>query len=572
MPEKTVSIAMYTRNGERFLGEQLSSFLSQVSQPTELIVYDDYSTDATPNILEEYASKSPFPVKILLAPAFSGMSEGLERAIRECLGDVIVLSDQEDVWQPTRIEAMMSVFRSNPDIGLVCSDAEIVDEDMIPLSCTVWEAQEFSVGADPRLILDKEYILGPILAFKRQILDQILPIPKDVVPSCWIAYSAAKCSRIGFTTEIAIQYRLHPRRLFPVHIPFRPSLAHEPLRLLVKCIRSVFRPFKTLRPRRAEESSENAGIQISKRESPMPENAPALAKEGICAVFVTFHPDMKIWERISSILSQVARVVIVDNGSDKDEVAHLRSLTENSLVELILNEENLGVATALNQGVNRAREAGYSWALLFDQDTLAYESMVQEFAQIYGAVESKGRVAVIGANYWDGKLYGIQPFVGFRGRIWKESDFVITSGSLLSITVFEKVGPFREEFFVDAVDMEYCFRARQEGFIILSARGPLMEHSVGSPVVCKIGGRTYMVTKHAPLRRYYMIRNCAILQKEYRQTFPSVAEFAKRNNREIFKVVLLFEKQKMAKIRMMFLGYLDAHRDRLGRRADSRVR
>src|SRR5262249_50188855 len=122
-------------------------------------------------------------------------------------------------------------------------------------------------------------------------------------------------------------------------------------------------------------------------------------KDNTCAVIVSFHPDAEITSRLALISLQVARAVIVDNHSSEDAIARLKAFTATKDVHLILNASNLGIAAALNQGINYAAAAGFSWVLLFDHDSTPIDGLLDAFAKQYLQRPDKNHVAVIGCNY-----------------------------------------------------------------------------------------------------------------------------------------------------------------------------
>ncbi len=130
-------------------------------------------------------------------------------------------------------------------------------------------------------------------------------------------------------------------------------------------------------------------------------------------------------------------------------------------MQSILNSENLGVATALNQGVRFAKENCFSWALLFDQDTTPEKTMTEELLSVYTDFPHKEKLAIVGSNYYS--AYNHRPLyssIDSGSCRWVENKTIITSGSLLSLRAFDTIGPFRDGFFIDHVNDEYCLRAR----------------------------------------------------------------------------------------------------------------
>jgi glycosyltransferase involved in cell wall biosynthesis len=121
-----ISVALCTYNGERFLPQQLDSVAKQTRLPDELIVCDDRSTDRTVALVREFAASSPYPVRIFENEHNLGFAANFERAIRLCEGDLIALSDQDDIWYPIRLERSEQEFSAHPQAGLVFYNTDII--------------------------------------------------------------------------------------------------------------------------------------------------------------------------------------------------------------------------------------------------------------------------------------------------------------------------------------------------------------------------------------------------------------------------------------------------------------
>lgn len=293
----------------------------------------------------------------------------------------------------------------------------------------------------------------------------------------------------------------------------------------------------------------------------------AVTRDGLCAVIVTYHPDAEIAARVARIAAQVDRVVIVDNHSRSAALAPLHALAAQAGVEVIFNPENRGIAAALNQGVRRAFEQGYSFALLFDQDTVALE-MTSVYALIYSEVSAGGREALVGAAFLraaDGqaeKESKSQAAASGSGRPWAEAVTILTSGTLLPKTVWETLGGFRDEFFIDGVDDEYCLRARAAGMRVVISTEPLMRHAIGEQSRYRLPGRTGWMHNYSPLRHYCRSRNALALWRTYFRREPRWVACHILFNAKIAGKVCLFEPQKGIKLRSIGLGAWDGLRGR----------
>ena len=288
--------------------------------------------------------------------------------------------------------------------------------------------------------------------------------------------------------------------------------------------------------------------------------------ENVCAVIVTYHPDDNLRNSLSCVAQQVAKVVIVDNGSPAETVASLQKLATRHSAHLIANNDNRGVATALNQGVERAKSQGYRWALTLDQDTMPLPTMVRDLIGIYKQCDFRESIGIIGANYRNATTATASLTAErFKGKLWLERTAVITSGSLLSLAAFEDVGPFRDEFFIDFVDDEYCLRLRSRNYRILISREPLMTHALGVYTPVRLLRWTAAYSNHAPLRRYYSTRNRLALLREYGVREPRWALDRLRRLVQEVLFIALFEPSKKKKLWAMTWGLRHFLRGRSGK-------
>jgi glycosyltransferase involved in cell wall biosynthesis len=209
---------MCTFNGATYLPEQLKSIANQTIQPHELIVCDDGSTDLTPSVLNDFASQCPFPVKIYISGKTLGVKKNFEKAISLCSGDVIVLSDQDDLWHPNKLQRFEQEFTSEPDTGLVFTDAEIVDAELNSTGTTMWQVLGFDSAARKALSIGKFDVLAPgwtvtgaTMAFRSQYRNLCLPIPADLqmLHDGWIALVIASVAKVVAIPETLIRYRQH---------------------------------------------------------------------------------------------------------------------------------------------------------------------------------------------------------------------------------------------------------------------------------------------------------------------------------------------------------------------------
>jgi rhamnosyltransferase len=281
------------------------------------------------------------------------------------------------------------------------------------------------------------------------------------------------------------------------------------------------------------------------------------------AVVVTYHPDEDVAENLRLLREQVETMVVVDNGSSPVELEMLHRTRDALRFELIENGDNLGIATALNQGVRRVRELGRSYAMLFDQDSRVTEGFVTTMVQCFAASRSTKSLAILVPRYVDKRLGGILPPPVNRGG---GLEMATTSGSLMPIEIFDIAGWFADELFIDIVDYEYSLRVRQVGFTIDECADAVLLHSPGTPTTHRwLGSKEFQAPNYSPVRRYYQERNKIWLTKRYWQSFP---RYCLRtfvfSAKDLLKIVLV-EEDKFRKCQYFWSGVRDGLRGRTGK-------
>lgn len=199
-----ISIAMATFNGEKYLWEQLNSFAAQTRLPDELVITDDCSSDRTIGIVRKFMTVAPFEVRLDVNETTLGYCGNFNRALLNTNGDLVFLSDQDDLWFPQKIERM-AAFAAEDKCGLVyMNDAELTDSDLNPLGLTKL-GQIDSAG-----LKKTAFVMGCCVAVKRDLLKFCLPIP-EAYPAhdAWIVGLAMGMGRKRIMREVLQYYRRH---------------------------------------------------------------------------------------------------------------------------------------------------------------------------------------------------------------------------------------------------------------------------------------------------------------------------------------------------------------------------
>nr|WP_244826091.1 glycosyltransferase family 2 protein [Caballeronia sp. TF1N1] len=285
------------------------------------------------------------------------------------------------------------------------------------------------------------------------------------------------------------------------------------------------------------------------------------------AVIVFYEPDEACIRRANR-LSERLFCVVVDNSAsirDKSQIGLSAAITYRP------NGVNLGIAAAINQGVEVLLPAGFDYAIVFDQDSEPPDVLLHDLpAVLDNANRMQQRVALAGPAYDDARLGGVTPFVRFRwwrlarispqGNVPIDVDFLISSGSCLNLKFWTSIGPMENALFIDFVDLEWCARAKRLGYQVLGVPWVHMNHELGGAPV-RVLGRTYPM--HSPIRHYYQFRNVIALigRANMPGTWKST-EIVKLPVRLL--IYCFFPKQRGQHLRMALRGICDGLRGRLG--------
>lgn len=281
-----------------------------------------------------------------------------------------------------------------------------------------------------------------------------------------------------------------------------------------------------------------------------------MCSNSVCCIFVTYNPSKKFIDNFKIILNQVEKVVIVDNGSTLEDIEMLKELAEYNKIELILNNENLGIATALNSGVKYALSSNYKWILTMDHDSEAAKDMIQIMLNQYDLLGDKEKEE-IGSLFPRFVEKSLAKDIEFQSEEYEYVPYEITSGNLVKSEVFNKIGLFDDELFIDMVDTDFCMRLNKYGIKMIRVNKAILLHNLGETEQKKIGFLKFSVSNHSPIRRYYMTRNRFYIWNKYSYLNIERIEFDKKCfKKELIKIILC-EKHKYEKLKFIIKGYKD---------------
>jgi rhamnosyltransferase len=294
------------------------------------------------------------------------------------------------------------------------------------------------------------------------------------------------------------------------------------------------------------------------------EESRLLAKPSIsntCVVVITFNPDELFEWRLERTAAQFTHIVIVDNGSIGKSLDMVLGLRGRGSLSLISNEKNLGIAVALNQGVRVALEMGFHWAVTLDQDTVPLPHMLQTLLAAYDSLSTPE--VIVGGNYFDVHRRRLR-LAGIKKSECIKKKTLITSGMLVPLAFCLREGGFREDYFIDSVDHEFCLRVRSLGWGIYMTREAVMEHRIGSKIIAPRWISNIIPFNHSPVRKYYMARNMVATIRLYSLKEPlwSIRQIVRLFFE--FSSIFLIESDKKSKALAFIKGIKHGMIGRLG--------
>jgi glycosyltransferase involved in cell wall biosynthesis len=217
----SISVALCTYNGEKFLQQQLESLAAQNTLPDELIICDDASSDGTIAIAKNFSKISKFKVLIHQNTKNLGYVKNFEKAISLCQSDIIFLCDQDDVWMPEKIQELVGVFNLEPCVGLILHGYKKIDssgenflEDeetygLDKLTSLRLPEEVKNKSIEVFLLPESRAWCGCMMAFRGKFKSIVLPIFPGKGHDDWILKIIAPLSEIRFNSKKLIEYRIH---------------------------------------------------------------------------------------------------------------------------------------------------------------------------------------------------------------------------------------------------------------------------------------------------------------------------------------------------------------------------
>lgn len=203
--ECTVSVAMATYNGQNFLAEQIVSILQQLAEMDELVISDDGSTDGTQDIIKAFSQQDKRIIYVKNMGSH-GIIGNFNNAILYCKGDVIFLSDQDDIWMPHKLSRCLSALIEE-ESDLVIHDGLIVDESLKTVYPSLFKWS--GISKNPYKNFIKGTYWGCCMAFRASQKDWFYPFPENVCHDLFLGIMVGLKGKISLCNEPLIKHRFH---------------------------------------------------------------------------------------------------------------------------------------------------------------------------------------------------------------------------------------------------------------------------------------------------------------------------------------------------------------------------
>lgn len=272
----------------------------------------------------------------------------------------------------------------------------------------------------------------------------------------------------------------------------------------------------------------------------------------LAGVVVWYNPSDNEKQNIFSYLDDIEKLYIIDNS----EKTSNDSFDNNKIIYIGLGE-NVGIAKALNIACEKVCSEGYDYILTMDQDSCFKHGELKKLIDI----SSKQDLTNVGI---------ISPWHNTKLKVEKpEEDIsypldVMTSGNILNLEIYKKIGGFKDFLFIDGVDIEYCLNLKRNNYKVMQINSISLEHNLGDIFYRKFLWKEFMCDNHNYLRIYYMCRNYRYIRKEYSDIAPEFCNILVKIKGLIFKIIF-YEKDKFRKLRSINYGIRDFKKNKYGK-------
>ena len=265
----------------------------------------------------------------------------------------------------------------------------------------------------------------------------------------------------------------------------------------------------------------------------------------LACVIVLYNPSDDNIQNIRLIEDYLDIIYVVDNSEDI-----VKRLINNKKIRYIKLGKNEGIAKALNIGAELAIKDGFNWLLTLDQDSHITNEIINTMKNFI--LKNQNISFGLISPYQD-----INSNEKIKDVKFEEQVEVMTSGNIINLNIYKKVGGFKDWLFIDCVDTDYCMNLNKNGYKVLRLNKLVMKHELGDLKIHTLFGKKYLCYNHNAIRRYYIVRNTLYINKMYKDIYPEYCKHLIRIQKGQVKRIIVFENDKIKKLKFMLKGYLD---------------
>jgi rhamnosyltransferase len=287
-----------------------------------------------------------------------------------------------------------------------------------------------------------------------------------------------------------------------------------------------------------------------------------IQKSNIAAVVVLYNTKSEDLARLQKLESMFKKIYAINNSPNSTTVKDFFDTSQFNSLELVNCSSNLGIAAALNIGCKKAIQDDFDWVVTLDQDSDFEENILDQMIQETKKEElaSIGLIAPLIKNHETLLPHKPDQKIEYK-------DYCITSGNLVNLNNWSKVGGYNEDYFIYHVDNDFCLKLKQNNLKIIQVNSAIMYHEIGERGTIKLLGKIVIWDKHSPIANYYITRNTIYFlvdlykNREYSNFFKMIKyHLIKENLKTIF-----FQGDRFVQFKYIIMGYWDAVRFKKGK-------
>ena len=285
----------------------------------------------------------------------------------------------------------------------------------------------------------------------------------------------------------------------------------------------------------------------------------------IAAMVILYHPCQETIDNINSYYDYADKIYVFDN-TEQQTILKDQLLLQTK-ISYHHNGRNEGIAKRLNEAAHLCIADEFDWLMLMDQDSGFTEPMIKNYLQSFHQYKCTKNIAMFGVNFEQDIQADLLPCTPVF------STELITSGTLLNLSLFQKIGGFNENLFIDAVDHEYTIKSLLAGYKIVQFPYILLTHQIGTLVKRASIKTLFLIKKtkklHSPLRCYYVYRNNLYLQQKYKNTDVINMQKLNKISKSIIYTTLYYGRNSFKLMQYIFQAKKDFKDNKMGKYSDN---